>query len=178
MEKREGSEVILCGMLSIVKEVTTKKGERMAFLNLEDKEGILEVVVFPEVFSQSRHLLEGDDPRVVMGSIQHDDKASKILANRIMTLEEAQVETVETVHFYLQADRVDREVLARLRHLLVSHPGECKTQLHLTVDRESEAVIALSPKLHINPSRTFFQEVAQHFGPNAAVPAYKACAQC
>ena len=42
----------LCGMLSVVKEMTTKKGDRMAFLSLEDKEGILEVVSFSETFSR------------------------------------------------------------------------------------------------------------------------------
>jgi DNA polymerase III subunit alpha len=64
-----------------------------------------------------------------------------------------------------------------LRHLLMSYPGDCRTQLYLTVDRKSEAVIALSPKLQVNPSPAFFQEMAQHFGRNSAVPVYKACSQ-
>jgi len=173
IEKRDGSEVILCGVLSVIKEVTTKKGERMAFLNLEDKEGMLEMVVFPEVFTAARDLLAGDDPRVVMGSVQQDEKGSKLIATRILTLEEAQVQAVEAVHIRLNADRLDPDAMARLRHLLVSHPGECKTQLHLIVGKEAEAVIALSPKLTVNPSRTFFQEMEQYFGHESAAPVYR-----
>ncbi len=176
VEKLDGSEVILCGVLSVIKEVVTKKGDRMAFYTLEDKEGLLEVVLFPEVFAQARDLLAGDDPRVVMGTVQNDEKGSKILASRILTLEEAQVETVEMVHIRLHTDRLDTEAMARLRHLLVSHRGECRTQLHLFVGEESEAVIALSPKLSISPSRTFFREMDQYFGKDSASPAYKACA--
>jgi DNA polymerase-3 subunit alpha len=176
VDKRDGSEVILCGVLSVIKEVTTKKGERMAFLNLEDKEGMVEVVVFPEVFAQARDLLAGDEPRVAMGNVQHDEKGSKIIASRILTLEDAQVQTVEMVHIRLDAERLDPDAMGRLRHLMVSHPGECRAQLHLLVGGEAEAVIALSPKLTISPSRTFFQEMEQFFGHGSAAPAYKSCA--
>lgn len=174
-ERADGSEVVLCGILSITKEVTTKKGERMAFLTLEDKEGTREVVLFPEVFGKARDLLAGDEPRVVMGTVQQDDKGAKILANRILALEEAQVETVEMVHIRLYADRLDADAMARLRHLLVSNPGECRTQLHLFVGEDTEAVIALSSKLTVNPSPTFFEEMDQYFGQGCAAATYKTC---
>jgi len=80
------------------------------------------------------------------------------------------------VHIRLDAERLNPDAMGRLRHLLVSHPGECKAQLHLIVGEEAEAVIALSPKLTISPSRTFFQEMEQFFGHGSAAPAYKACA--
>jgi DNA polymerase III subunit alpha len=175
-EKPDGSEVVMCGMLSTIKELTTKKGERMAFLSLEDKEGTREVVMFPEVFAQARDFLEGDEPRVVMGTVQQDDKGAKVLANRVLALEDAQVETVEMVHIRLHADRLDPDAMARLRHLLVSNPGGCKAQLHLFVGEDAEAVIALSPKLTVNPSPTFFQEMAEGFGQDSAIAAYKTCA--
>jgi DNA polymerase-3 subunit alpha len=174
-EKGDGNEVILCGILSLIKETTTKKGDRMAFLNVEDKEGILELVVFPEVFAQMKHLLEGDEPKVVMGTVQHDDKGSKIIAGRILTLEEARARNIESLHIHLRAERLDRDGLARLRHLLVTYPGECKTMLHLTVDGEAEAIIALNPKLKVNPSKTFLLEMEQRFGQNCVAPVYKAC---
>jgi DNA polymerase-3 subunit alpha len=122
-----------------------------------------------------KHLLEGDEPKVVMGTVQHDDKGSKIIASRILTLEEAQARNIEALHIHLRAERLDRDGLARLRHLLVTYPGECKTLLHLTVDGEAEAIIALNPKLKVNPSRTFLLEMEQRFGQNCVAPVYKAC---
>jgi DNA polymerase-3 subunit alpha len=176
-EKREGTEATLCGILSVVKELTTKKGDRMAFLSLEDKEGILEVISFSDTFLQARPLLEGDEPLVVIGKIQHDEKGSKILAERILTLDEAQVQTVDSVSIRLQADRLDRDGLTRLRHLLMNHPGDCKTFLHLIVRGKGEAVIALSSKLHVKPTRSFFEEMSQHFGTGCVEASYKACQQ-
>ncbi len=172
-EKREGSEVVICGMLSIIKELTTKKGDRMAFLSLEDKEGTLEVVAFSDTFSQARELLNADEPLVVIGKVQHDEKGSKIIANSILSLDDAQVQTVEEIRIHLRADTLDRDGLGRLRHLLVSHSGDCRTFLHLLVEAQGEAVIALNSKLHVNPTRTFFQDVTRYFGPDSVEAVYR-----
>ena len=176
-ERRDGSEVTLCGMLSVTKELTTRKGDRMAFLALEDKEGILEVVSFADTFAPAQPLLVGEEPLVVIGKVQHDEKGSKILAERIMTLDEAQAQSVDAVRIHLQADHLDRDGLTRLRHLLLNHPGDCKAFLHLTVGGKGEAVIALSAKLQVKPSRSFFEEMSEHFGTNCVDASYKSSLQ-
>ncbi len=176
-EKAEGTEAVLCGMVSITKELTTKKGDRMAFLALEDKEGVVEVVAFSEAFSQARGLLEGDEPLVVIGKVQHDEKGSKIIANSILTLDDAQVQAVDSVRIHLRAERLDRDGLTRLRHLLMNHPGDCKTFLHLLVESQGEAVIALNSKLQVNPTRAFFEEMDQYFGPHSVEAVHRVCRQ-
>ncbi|MEN6484048.1 MAG: DNA polymerase III subunit alpha, partial [Syntrophobacteraceae bacterium] len=176
-EKREGAEIVLCGMISIIKELTTKKGDRMAFLALEDKEGIVEVVAFSEAFALARPLLDQDEPLVVFGKVQHDEKGSKLIANNILTLDDAQVQTVDSVRIRLEADRLDREGLTRLRHLLMGHPGDCRTFLHLKVQEKGEAVISLNSKLFVSPTKAFFHDVEQYFGASCAEVSYKACAQ-
>jgi len=165
-------------MLGIIKELTTKKGDRMGFLTLEDREGIVEVVSFSDTFPQARLLLERDEPLVVFGKVQHDEKGSKVVASRILTLDEAQVQAVESVRIHLAAERLDRDGLARLRHLLMSHPGTCKTFLHLNVQDKAEAVLALSNKLQISPSKSFFQDMDSHFGTSCVEAVYKAAAEC
>lgn len=172
-EKKEGTEVVLCGVISVIKELTTKRGDRMAFLNLEDREGTIEVVAFAEPFTQARPLLELDEPLAVWGKIQHDEKGSKLLANKIMSIEEARLQSVEAVHIRLDAEKMDRDGLSRLRHLLMSHPGECKAMLHLEVQDKGEAVLELN-KLTVNPTHAFFEDMHQYFGPDCAQPAYKA----
>jgi DNA polymerase-3 subunit alpha len=173
-EKREGSEVVLCGLLSIIKEITTKRGDRMAFLNLEDREGTIELVAFAEPFTQARPLLQGDDPLAVWGKVQHDEKSTKLLVNRILSMEEARLQSVEVVHIRLDAANMDRDGLSRLRHLLMSHPGDCKALLHMVVKDKGEAVLNLG-KLPVNPTHSFFEDMSQYFGPDCARPVYKNC---
>ena len=173
-EKREGTEVVVCGLFSVVKEITTKRGERMAFLMVEDREGTIEVVAFAEPYTQARPLLDGDEPLAVWGKVQHDEKATKLLANRILSMEEAQLQSVEAVHIKLDASSMDRDGFGRLRHLLMSHPGECRAMLHLLVSEKGEAVLDLS-KFAVNPTHSFFEDIRKYFGPDCAEPVYKAC---
>lgn len=173
-EKREGAEVVVCGLFSIIKEITTKRGDRMGFLMLEDREGTIEVVAFSEQFAEARRLLEGDEPLVLWGKVQHDEKSTKLLANRILGMDEAQLQSVDAVHIKLDAGLMDRDALGRLRHLLMSHPGECKALLHLNVQDKGEAVLSLG-KLPVNPSQAFFDDMRQFFGPDCAQPIFKMC---
>jgi DNA polymerase-3 subunit alpha len=171
-EKREGAEVVLCGLFSIIKEITTKRGDRMAFLNLEDKEGTIEVVAFAEPFTQARGLIAGDEPLAIWGKVQHDEKSTKLIANRILSMEEAGLQAVDSVHITLDAARMDRDAFGRLRHLLMSHPGDCRALLHLNVHNKGEALLDLS-KLPINPTHSFFDDMRLYFGPDCAEPVYK-----
>ncbi|NLI83339.1 MAG: DNA polymerase III subunit alpha [Deltaproteobacteria bacterium] len=177
-ERREGTEVVLCGMISIIKELTTKKGDRMGFLSLEDKEGIVEVVSFSDSFLPARPLFEQDEPLVVMGKVQHDEKSSKVLATRILTLEEAKLQTVDCIRILLDVERLDRDRLARLRHVLMSHPGACRAVLHLNVPGKGEAVMELSKKLLVSPSRSFFEDIQAHFGNGCAEAVYRPFPEC
>lgn len=172
-EKREGTEATLCGMLTVTKELTTRKGDRMAFLAIEDREGILEVVSFSDTFVAAQELLTRDEPLVVVGKVQHDEKGSKVLAERIMTLEEARVRTVDSIRIRLTTDRLDRDRLAKLRHLLMNHPGESRAFLHLTVSGKGEAVIALDSKYQVKATGAFLEEITGQFGANCVEVSYK-----
>ncbi len=171
-EKREGAEVVVCGLFSIIKEITTKRGDRMAILNLEDKEGAIEIVAFPEIFTQSRDLIAGDEPLALWAKVQHDEKSTKLIANRILGMGEAALQAVDSVRIRLDAARMDRDAFGRLRHLLVSHHGACRAVLHLAVEDSGEAILDLS-KLPVNPTHAFFEEMHLHFGPDSAEATYR-----
>jgi DNA polymerase-3 subunit alpha len=49
-EVRPGLPVILPVLISEVRQVLTKKGDKMAFLKLEDKTGSIESVIFPKLY--------------------------------------------------------------------------------------------------------------------------------
>ena len=56
----DGARVLLCGLVSALREINTKNGNRMGFATIEDVEGTIEVTIFPELFRQSvTHLRSG-----------------------------------------------------------------------------------------------------------------------
>jgi DNA polymerase-3 subunit alpha len=59
-EKRNGYPLVALGVIESVKTILTKKGDRMGFITIGDKDASIETVAFPEVFRAGREaLLEG-----------------------------------------------------------------------------------------------------------------------
>ena len=69
--------VTIGGIISQVRRLRTKKGDPMAVVTLEDRDGSLETVVFPEAFKKYGHLLEIDKLMVVTGKLDMDEEVLK-----------------------------------------------------------------------------------------------------
>ncbi|MCG6916902.1 MAG: DNA polymerase III subunit alpha [Deltaproteobacteria bacterium] len=163
-EKAEGIQVMLCGLKADLKEITTKKGDRMAFLTLEDRQGTVEVVIFADIYKDSRHLVEMEEPLLIVGTLQQEEKGAKVIAQRIVTLLEAKEHFTQAVQVKLAVDKVTKENLEDLRAILERHKGDCKTFIHLCSDEKCETVIRLADKLRVKPHRNMIEEVNRYFG--------------
>ena len=69
--RRDGEFVTVGGIVSGLKQVTTKRGEPMVFVTLDDPTGSAEVVVFNSTYAAARELLEADRVLVVKGRVDH-----------------------------------------------------------------------------------------------------------
>src|SRR5438046_8164205 len=67
--RRDGEIVVVGGIVSGLKQLTTKKGEPMVFATLEDVTRSCEVVAFNSVYAQARELLVQDRVIVVKGRV-------------------------------------------------------------------------------------------------------------
>ena len=88
MKKNERErKVNFGGIVNSARVILTKKGEQMAFVQMEDLTGTVEVVGFPRVFTESRNLLNPDTIVAVSGRFTMKDGEPKILADKIEPLE-------------------------------------------------------------------------------------------
>jgi DNA polymerase-3 subunit alpha len=163
-DKTDGIQIMLCGLNADLKEITTKKGDRMAFLTLEDRQGTVEVVVFADIYQSSRQLLDVDDPLLVVGTLQQEEKGTKIIAQRILALLDAKERLTQAIHLRLPVEKVSKENLEDLKAILQRHRGDCKAYVHLCTDAQCEAVIQLTDRLRVKPDRRLIEEVNRYFG--------------
>ena len=90
---REGSKAIIGGMITGKTIKNTKTNKTMAFLNVEDLVGTVEVVVFPRDYEKSRMYLNEDTKVFVKGRVsEEDDNASKLICESIIPFEEVPCE--------------------------------------------------------------------------------------
>ncbi|MDQ4078649.1 MAG: DNA polymerase III subunit alpha [Chloroflexota bacterium] len=82
-----GQSVVIAGLLSGVRVITTKKGDRMAFVKLEDLQGTVEVVVFPRTYEQAQAILEEDNILLVRGRVESRNDRMSVLADEVRLYE-------------------------------------------------------------------------------------------
>lgn len=68
-ETLAGQNVTVAGMVNYVRQILTRKGDPMAFAQLEDLQGTVELVIFPRVWEESRELWEPERILVVRGKV-------------------------------------------------------------------------------------------------------------
>lgn len=71
----DGKSVTVGGAISEVREITTKNGQKMAFVKIEDRFAEVEVILFPNSYQQTIGLWERDRVVLIKGKINTRDKA-------------------------------------------------------------------------------------------------------
>lgn len=86
----DGSLVAVGGLISDVRQITTKNGAQMAFVKIADANGQMEVVVFPKLYGQIGGALQRDTVVIVQGKLNSRDRRSgesldelKIIADQV-----------------------------------------------------------------------------------------------
>jgi DNA polymerase-3 subunit alpha len=166
-ELSDGREVKLCGIVTTVKSMLTKKGDRMAYLTLEDLQGMVEVIVFPDLYKNAADLVVPERLVRITGTVDRGDKGTKIRGSKIEPLAEVQAQTIKRVSIRL-TDRPDvTEQLPQLREVLLRHPGGTAISLIFQMDPALETETAPLPHLTVTPSERFVTDVEEVLGKGA-----------
>ena len=89
-EEHHDKNVTLAGMITEVRTTTTKKGDKMAFVQLEDMQGQCEVVLFPRSYQEYQELLQEDRVLLVKGKGQTRNGRTNVLVDSLQTTVELQ----------------------------------------------------------------------------------------
>ncbi len=138
-QRKHKEEVTLAGMVNRYREVVTKKGTHMAFLQFEDRmETTIEVIVFPEKYGKYESLIKQEEPLIISGTLENRDEVCKILADKIITLSDG-IKNVKHITFRVNSEMEKK--LDRLREKIDNNPGETQVTIELNLDSLNKKVI-------------------------------------
>lgn len=80
-EDNEGQRAVMVGMVTGMRTITTKKGDPMGFVQLEDVQGSFECVVFPKLWKTTQALWQNEKILMVRGTIDAKGRTPKILVD-------------------------------------------------------------------------------------------------
>ncbi|MGK7954507.1 MAG: OB-fold nucleic acid binding domain-containing protein [Crocosphaera sp.] len=119
-EQKAKTKVSAVIMVNEVKQYTTKKGDPMAFLVLEDGSAQVEGVCFPETYKRIREILIEDARLIIWGKVDHRDDKVQLIVNDAET-----VETVRMVMVNLSVEQAVNQVSYHsLKGILQQHSGD------------------------------------------------------
>ena len=130
----DGMRATMAGIITGKKTLVTKNNKMMAFADMEDLYGNVEIVVFPNVYERSSALVQEDSLVVVKGSINFKEgEVPKLLANEIRDLKQASREAKMASHAPVKIRIPDslENGLERIRDILIEHKGEMPVIIYL-----------------------------------------------
>lgn len=117
-----GSRITIGGIITKVRTIFTRKtNSEMAFVTLEDETGNLEIVVFPNLFADTKDILVSDQPILVSAKVDEKEETSSFIAEKIQPVTN---DTKLAANAQLTIPRgTSRDVLTQISQLLKSSPG-------------------------------------------------------
>jgi DNA polymerase-3 subunit alpha len=82
-EELSGRAIVVAGMVADVRQITTKKGEAMAFIRLEDLQGTIDVTVFPRLYADQKPLFATDKIIIVAGKADVRNGRVSVVADSV-----------------------------------------------------------------------------------------------
>ena len=182
---QDGMTVTLAGMIAGKKNQITKNNKMMAFVNLEDLFGEVEVVVFPNVYERCSAAILEDNVVVVKGKLNFkEDEMPKLLADSVVGIHDVEQHLqheqaapeggrnaqggrtqgagtgAETVKVRIPQEADEQEILGRLQEIFKEYPGNTPVLIYL----QNGKIVRTGAGGGVYPSLALFDTVAEMVG--------------
>lgn len=150
--------------LTNIKEITTKRGEKMAFLEGNDSSGEISVTIFPQLYRQIRKNLMVNHCFLLFGKVEKSKYNGELqmIADKVFIDEEIHKQlTNKTCFLRLVEGFHNQEVVNQVKQLLASSPGNIPVVIY---DPISKQKVRVAEELWITFSNDLYNKLRQLLG--------------
>jgi DNA polymerase-3 subunit alpha len=165
-ELGSGTTVAVAGIVGGLRRRKSKRGEWWASLTVEDLDGSIEVLVFPQAYETCQALLEEGRPSLVSGRFEVDEDRRRVIAEAVCPLDELRERKADAVEVRLDADDLDDELVERLRGAVEANRGEARLFLQVARPGAYRLVALAESSYRVSPSPRLSQDLESVVGPN------------
>ncbi|MEW5768030.1 MAG: DNA polymerase III subunit alpha [bacterium] len=163
-ELQDGDLVTVGGIVASVKEQTTKRGNQMAYVGLEDLTGPAELLIFD--YQEFKSEITLDRIILVEGKVNRkgEKQEIKIEPQRIIPLSEAAQHLAKVAHIRLSTPGLEEDTLLKLKQLLTKFKGSAPVYFHLATPHHGEIITSTSPHLRVTLNQNLASQVEEIVG--------------
>jgi DNA polymerase III subunit alpha len=168
LSAKAGHHVTIAGWVLSIRSLWTKRGDRMAVVNLEDASGRLEVTLFSDTYAKYREKLNKDKLLIIEGEIQRDEYAGniRVLGRKILDITEARECHAKNLMIKLSKPVIKSNLLDDLQKILINfRPGLCPTRIaYYHPELSIEVYLSLGDSWRVRPADDLLKALRESFG--------------
>ncbi len=146
---------------------TTRKGDKMGIITLEDLHGSIEVILWPEIYTEVESVLLAEEPILVKGEVDSEGNMPKVIAKEVFPLIQAKQRFQGRVMIHFRTLGLEKETLFAVKEILAANKGNNDTRLHFISPDNKERVVTVSDDLRIQPSDEVIAQIQSLLGEDA-----------
>ncbi len=166
LKPAKNQTVVVAGLIVAMRTMNTRRGDRMAFITIDDRSARIELAVFSEAYNQYRDLLAKDKLIVVEGEVSIDDYSGgfKMSANSIYDISQARTRFGKRLLVQVNEKRAANGFIHELQSTLSPfRDGICPVVLDYQ-RQGARAQLTLGENWRIQPSDELIQRLREMLG--------------
>lgn len=156
------------GIISSLDKRLTKQKKPMAIIRLEDLDGSVEVLVWPDAFEKFGMHLAEETPVLVCGEALTSEDTPKIAAQEIYPLSDAPRHFARHLSIHVPSNLCQDGTLERLKETLRLHPGTVPVVICLMMPAGEKVFIKTHRSFSVFPDEVLLKEIEHMLGEETA----------
>jgi DNA polymerase III subunit alpha len=161
----DGAVVTIGGIVSGLQRKMTKQGNQWAIATVEDLEGSIDVMFFPNSYQLYSTALAEDAVVLVKGKVERREDVPRLMALEMTVPDLTAAAAAQPLILHVPDSRITPQSAPRLREVLASHPGMTEVRVRMR-GRESTTVLKVGDHLRVTPSPALMGDLKALLGPS------------
>ena len=159
----EGMMARAAGIVVDVRRKIDKRGNTMAFVQLEDFTGKSEAIFFADAYSKYQNILFTDSIVLVSGKAQSNGDSVRIMANEAIPMEDVAGRLTKSIAVTFDANEHSKELLSSLKEMIGEYSrGNCSIFFSVNTGDDKPKLFRSGKSVDLN--RKFMDELFDLFG--------------
>ena len=138
--KDSGKSYIALGMINGIREITTKKGDRMAFAKLNDYDGQIDLTFFPKNWETLKMQIQDGEVYAFKGKVDGSRDTPSLIVDSIENPDDLENHSATSVHIKLSSAFTSEQDIFELKDFLFERMGKCGIFFHLGTNKSPYVV--------------------------------------
>ena len=161
----DGQKIWFGGIINKIKNTVTKRaGEKMAIMMVEDMEGSVEALVFPNSYKNVSKYIVPNSAIFINGRLSLKEERPKIIVEEIIPITDARKKFTQSVSIDFLSQGMDEELFGRLRGVFSKYQGDTPVYLNFSTKTNGSYRMLVDRKLFVSPTNELATELETIIG--------------